>query len=98
MQLRGIDFLPIDLMHSAATTFKVEAQGQIRPPLNAIPGISPAIAETIARAREAGPFSSRDDLARRCSIGQSTLQTLAGAGLLQDLPESAQLDLFSLLA
>ena len=98
MQLRGLDFLPIDLYLSAATLFTAETPDRIRPPLNAIPGISQAIAESIIKARADGPFISRDDLMRRSGIGQSAVQTLADAGCLQDLPESAQIDLFSMLA
>jgi DNA polymerase-3 subunit alpha (Gram-positive type) len=98
MQLRGLDFLPIDLYESSATTFAAVSATHIRPPLNAIPGISPAIGESIVAVRADGPFISRDDLMRRAEIGQSAIQTLAGAGLLDNLPESAQLDLFSLLA
>ena len=98
MQLRGIDFLPIDLYTSAATAFAIDSPGKIRPPLNAIPGISPAIAEAIVAARADGPFLSRDELARRAAIGQSAIATLAAAGCLDGMPESAQIDLFSLLA
>ncbi|MDD2534543.1 MAG: PolC-type DNA polymerase III [Eubacteriales bacterium] len=98
MQLRGLDFLPIDLYASTATHFSAETPTRIRPPLNAIPGISEAIAESIIKARQNGPFQSRDDLMRRAEIGQSSILTLATAGCLTDMPESAQLDLFSLLA
>jgi len=97
MQLRGIDFLPIDLYVSAATTFVKEAPGQIRPPLNAIPSISAAIAESIVRARAEGPFKSRDELMRRAGIGQSAIDTLAEAGCLEGLPATSQIDLFELL-
>jgi len=93
MQLRGINFLPIDLYTSAATAFTIASPGKIRPPLNAIPGISPAIAEAIVAARADGPFLSRDELARRAAIGQSAIATLASAGCLDGLPESAQIDL-----
>lgn len=98
MQLRGIDFLPIDLYESTATSFIAISPTRIRPPLNAIPGISPAISEAIVAARADGPFISRDDLMRRAAIGQSAIQTLASAGCLDQLPESAQIDLFTLLA
>ncbi len=98
MQLRGIDFLPIDIMGSAAVRFQIEGQGRIRPPLNAVPGISTAIAESIVAARRDGPFSTREDLRRRAGIGQSAIDALAATGCLDELPLSAQLDLFSMLA
>lgn len=97
MQLRGISFLPIDLYESEATRFVKAGPGLIRPPLNAIPSISSAIAENIVRVRTEGPFKSRDELMRRAGIGQSAVETLAEAGCLNGLPESAQMDLFALM-
>jgi DNA polymerase-3 subunit alpha (Gram-positive type) len=63
-----------------------------------MPGVSASLAESIVAARADGPFVSRDDLMRRTSAGQSAIDTLAAAGCLAGLPESAQLDLFNLLA
>ena len=97
MQLRGIDFLPIDLYQSEATIFIKTEPGKIRPPLNAIPSISSAISENIVRARADGPFKSRDELMRRAGIGQSAIDTLAEAGCLEGLPATSQIDLFELL-
>ncbi len=94
MQLRGIDFLPIDLYESEAVRFIKVGKGLIRPPLNAIPSISTAIAESIVKARADGIFKSRDELMRRAEIGQSAIETLAEAGCLKDMPESSQIDLF----
>jgi DNA polymerase-3 subunit alpha (Gram-positive type) len=97
MQLRGIEFLPIDLYESAATQFVKVEPNRIRPPLKAIPSISAGIAESIVRARANGPFQSRDDLMRRAGIGQSAVETLAEAGCLAGLPESSQIDLFEFM-
>lgn len=97
MQRRGIDFNPVDLEKSAASRFVKAGPDKILPPLNAIPSISLTIAQSIVRAREAGPFTSRDDLMRRAGIGQAAIDALAGAGCLDGLPESAQIDLFTLL-
>ena len=96
MQLRGIDFVPIDLYDSAATTFVKVAPGRIRPPLNAIPFISSTMAESIVRARVQGPFKSRDDLMRRAGIGQSAVENLAEAGCLGDLPATSQIEMSEL--
>ncbi|HBP38408.1 MAG TPA: hypothetical protein DD640_06650 [Clostridiales bacterium] len=97
MQLRGIDFLPIDLYESAAVHFTKAGPGQIRPPLKAIPSISQGMAESIVRARADGVFKSRDELMRRAGIGQSAVETLEKAGCLKGLPASSQIDLFELL-
>ena len=96
MQLRGIDFVPIDLYDSAATTFVKVAPGRIRPQLNAIPFISSTMAESIVLARVQGPFKSRDDLMRRAGIGQSAVENLAEAGCLGDLPATSQIEMSEL--
>ena len=97
MQLRGIDFLPIDLYQSEAMRFTKEGPGQVRPPLNAIPTISAAIAGQIVAARQEGPFQTREDLMRRAGIGQSAIDALAAAGCLAGMPEAAQMSLFEML-
>jgi DNA polymerase-3 subunit alpha (Gram-positive type) len=98
MQLRGIDFVPIDLHRSDATRFITVAPGRILPPLNAIPSISLAVAGQIVKARSERPFKTRDDLARRAGVSQAVMDNLAAGGCLADLPESSQISLFELLA
>ena len=51
MYERGFKFLPMDLYKSHSTKFLVE-DGQIRPPLNSIPGLGTVAAEGIIKARE----------------------------------------------
>lgn len=98
MHLRGLSFLPMDLMKSDAYRFLPEGENQIRPPLSSVPGISRTLAENIVAARAAGPFKSRDELSNRAGIGSGALETLAETGCLDGLPESAQIDLFEYLA
>ena len=71
--------------------------GKIMPPLDTIDGISSGIALSITQARDEAPFANREDLMSRSGIGKSALQTLVDYGLLEDMPESSQIDLFSLL-
>ena len=98
MQARGIDFLPFDLMKSKAVEFYSPEKGLIRPPFNAINSISDSMATQIVQAREAGgDFKNQEELARRSGLGQAAMAALGAVGLLRDLPESAQIDLFSLL-
>lgn len=96
MYQRGIFFDKIDLMRSQATMFEVVDKGLILPPLNTLPGISTAMGEAIVQARKDGAFSSRDDLMRRAGLGASVIQSLDHAGLLKDLPENNQMDLFQM--
>lgn len=98
MQARGIDFLPIDLEKSKAVEFYSPQKNEIRPPLNAIPNISDTLAKQIVKAREEGGlFKTQEELARRAELGQVAMESLKTAGVLKGLPESAQIDLFSLL-
>ena len=97
MHARGIDFLPYSIEESDAIRFKKVAKGKILPPLAAIPTISQAMAESIARAREEGLFKTRDELLRRSGIGPTALAKIVSTGCLNHLPESSQIDLFSLM-
>ncbi len=97
MHARGIEFLPYSIEKSDATHFQKVAKGKILPPLSAIPTISQAMAESICKAREEGHFKTKDELQRRSGIGPSALAKLIESGCLNHLPDSAQMDLFSLM-
>ena len=97
MYHRGIEFLPIDINTSHATNFVKVEKGKILPPLSSIDSISDSMAEAITKARDEAPFGTREDLMQRSGIGKSALQTLADYGLLEDLPETSQIDIFSML-
>ena len=97
MYARGITFAPIDLEKSDATKFVKVEKGVIRPPLDVIDTISEAIATRIVKAREESPFRNRDDLKNRSGIGDSAVNKLADYGLLEGMPESAQVSLFDLM-
>ncbi|NLK01915.1 MAG: PolC-type DNA polymerase III [Clostridiaceae bacterium] len=97
MQQRGIDFLPITIEESRANEFYAPKPGLIRPPLAAIPGVSAAQAEQIVQAGSEAPFQTQEDLARRAGVGPAVIAALQEAGAIDDLPESDQIDLFSLL-
>ena len=96
MYARGIEFLPIDLYISHQTKF-VEENGAIRPPLNAISGVSDAMAEAICQAREEGPFISIEDLKKRAKIGNSVVEKLKEYDVLKNISETNQTSLFDLL-
>lgn len=97
MHHRGIEFAPIDLKTSHATDFTKVEKGLILPPLDCIDSISASMAKGITSARDEEPFKNREDLMQRAKIGQSAIDTLDGYGLLDDLPESAQINLFDML-
>ncbi len=97
MYHRGISFVPIDLKTSDAVRFTKVDKGLIRPPLDIIESFSSGMAKALTKARDEAPFKNREDLLQRSGIGKSALQTLVDYGLCEDLPESAQIDLFSLM-
>ena len=99
MYNRGIRFAPIDLLESAATNFQPISPNEIRPPFNVIPGFSSSMAKALVDAREsAGPFNNKEELARRAQLGPVAIKSLAEAGVLDQLPDSAQMSFFDLLA
>ncbi len=93
MCCRGIALRPISLYESHAENFLLMPDNTILPPLSSLPGVGLAAAENLARAREAGPFISQEDMTRR-KVAKSVVQTLALSGALGGLPETSQMSLF----
>ena len=95
MLCRGISLLPVSLYESKPAEFTIVAEKTILPPLTALPGLGLSAAETLARAREDGPFISQEDMTRR-KVSKSVIEMLGQAGALGDLPETSQVSLFDL--
>lgn len=93
MYERGFEFLPMDLYKSHSSKFLIE-DGQIRPPLNSIPGLGTVAAEGIEKAREEGKFMSIDDLKIRSKVGNSVTDVLKKYGCLEGMSQSNQMSLF----
>ncbi|MDR3085136.1 MAG: PolC-type DNA polymerase III, partial [Christensenellaceae bacterium] len=93
MRARGFSFLPVDLYQSSRDEFVIEG-GQIRPPLNRLPGVGDAAAVALTRAREDGPFLSIEDLQQRSKVSSAVIDTLRAVGALRGLPETSQVSLF----
>lgn len=99
MYNRGLRFAPIDLLTSEATKFMPLSANEIRPPFNVIPGFSSSMAKALVETRTVGgPFNNREELGRRAQLGPVAIKSLAEAGVLDKLPESAQMSFFDLLA
>lgn len=92
-RLRGVEFLPVDLYRSQPTGFAIEGNA-LRVPFVSIPGLGRAVAESIAAAREAGPFTSIEDLRARTRLTKALVDALRNEGALRGLPETDQLSLF----
>ncbi|MBE3593843.1 MAG: PolC-type DNA polymerase III [Candidatus Carbobacillus altaicus] len=90
---RGFHFLSIDLYRSFADRFLIQ-DGALLPPFTALSGLGQAAAESIARAREQGPFLSIQDFAERTRVTRTMIESLRTLGVFGDLPEENQMSLF----
>ena len=96
MLYRGIHLVPIDLDRSDATRFQLLSDTEILMPFNAIPGMGESAAQSIVEARSDGPFISIEDVMRRTKISQTICDTMRDMGCFNKLPDTNQMDLFSL--
>lgn len=90
---RGFHFKNVDLYKSDATRFLIEGNGLIAP-FNSLAGLGTNAAINIVKAREEGPFLSKEDFITRTRVSKTIVDYLAEQGALKDLPESNQLSLF----
>ena len=95
MYMRSLRFAPIDLYKSDANRFLITDEG-IRPPLNAMQGVGINAARSIVEARKEGEFISIEDLRERAKITKTAIESLQEHGVLENLPETSQISLFSL--
>lgn len=97
MQERGIKMLPVDLYKSDATRFLPEGD-DLRCPFTAINGFGESAVTGILESRDPKrPYISVEDLRARARVGVSIVEMLRGQGALEGLPETSQVDLFSLI-
>lgn len=97
MLARGIEFLPIDLYKSQATTYAIE-DGKIRLAFSSIKGLGVAAAQALEKAKDdgQGDFLSQEDLGIRAGVSSAVLTALRDLGALDGLPESSQISLFGM--
>ena len=92
--LRGFTFAPIDIYHSHATKFQIEA-GQLRPPFVAVAGLGETAAWDLMNAREGREFLSVEEFADACpKVSKTLIDQLQSAGAFGDLPLTSQLTRF----
>ena len=92
--LRGFTFAPIDIYHSHATKFQIEA-GQLRQPFVAVAGLGETAAWDLMNAREGREFLSVEEFADACpKVSKTLIDQLQSAGAFGDLPLTSQLTLF----
>ena len=94
MYKRGLKFNKVDIYTSNATKFKIEEDGSIRPPINALQGVGDNAAKAIVEARKDGEFISKEDLRIRAKVSKTVIETLTNHGCIDGLQETNQLSLF----
>ena len=92
-QMRGINFLSVDVNKSDAKIFKPE-DGGIRLPFITIPGLGLSVAEAIVEAREKAIFTSIEDLRIRAKVSQGLADLLKRNGATEGLNDTDQLSFF----
>ncbi|MDK2836596.1 MAG: polymerase subunit alpha, Gram-positive type, partial [Thermosediminibacterales bacterium] len=95
MMSRGFCFRPVDLYLSDSKKFIITNDGLL-PPFNALQGVGITAAQNIVNSRKKGPFISIEDLRKRAKLSKTVIETLRKHGCLDKLPETNQLNLFSL--
>ena len=90
---RGFEFKMVDLERSDASDWLIDGNTLIAP-FRAIPGLGLNVAKQIVAAREERPFLSKEDLAERGKVSKTLIEFMTTNHVLDDLPDSNQLDLF----
>lgn len=91
---RGFKFKMVDLNKSDAANWLIDGDSLIAP-FRAVPGLGLNVAKQIVAAREEKPFLSKEDLAERGKVSKTLIDFLTENHVLDGLPDSNQLDLFS---
>ncbi len=94
---RGGGFLPIELGKSCASKYVLE-DGKIRLPFTAIRGLGETVAQALENATMHGQsYISVEELQQASGVAGNLLERLRAVGALGDLPETSQVDLFSMV-
>lgn len=97
--LRGFTFERMDIYKSEAINFVVdEEKGTLTPPFVSVAGLGETAAVSLAEQRKGKHFLSIEEVAAACpKVSKTHIELLKQAGAFGDLPETSQIDLFSLL-
>ena len=97
--LRGFTFDRMDLYQSKALHFSVdEEHNALRPPFVSVAGLGETAALSLEEVRKGKRFISIEEVSTACpKLSKTHIGLLKEAGAFGDMPETSQLDLFSLL-
>ena len=96
--LRGFTFRRMDLYESEAILFKMdEEHNALIPPFVSVAGLGETAAISLAEQRKGKQFISIEEVSAACpKVSKTHIELLKDAGAFGDLPETSQIDLFSL--
>lgn len=92
---RGIELLPVDARKSKATAYCVE-DGNVRLPLNIVPGCGENAAVRLKEAIESDDDLSIDEIQQISGVNGSVIEKLKEMGVFAGFHQSAQYSLFDL--
>ena len=96
--LRGFTFRRMDLYESEAILFKMdEEHNALIPPFVSVAGLGETAAISLAEQRKGKQFISIEEVSAACpKVSKTHIELLKDAGAFGDLPETSQMDLFSM--
>ena len=93
MYARGYEFAPARLGISDATRFRAH-EGKVLLPFVAITGMGEGAAKSFAEGYEERPYETVEEIMDRGRVNKSTIEELRSHGVLEGLPETAQISFF----
>ena len=96
--LRGFQFDRMDIYKSQALRFSMDKErGTLRPPFVSVAGLGETAALSLVEQREGREFISIEEVSAACpKVSKTHIQLLKDAGAFGNLPETSQMDLFSM--
>jgi len=96
--LRGFNFEHMDIYRSKAINFSVdEEKGTLLPPFVSVAGLGETAAYSLEEQCKGKRFISIEEVSAACpKVSKSHIELLKAAGAFGTLPETSQIDLFSL--
>lgn len=95
LMCRGIELLPVDAKRSRATAYVVE-DGNVRLPLNVVPGCGENAAVKLKDAIESDDDLSIDEIQQISGVNSSIIEKMKEMGVFTGFHQSAQYSLFDL--
>ena len=96
--LRGFTFRSLDIYQSQAINFTVdEENGALRPPFVSVAGLGETAALSLQEQCAGKEFISIEEISAACpKVSKTHIELLKEAGAFGNLPETSQIDLFSM--